>query len=63
MNYLNLVLSGMLPSQLMFPLVNGSSIIISTLISVFLFKETLTKKQLIGVCGGISSLIAICLLP
>ena len=63
MNYLNLVLSGMLPSQLMFPLVNGSSIIISTLISVFLFKETLTKKQLIGVCGGIASLIAICLLP
>jgi len=63
MNYLNLLLSGMLPSQLFFPLVNGSSIIISTLISVLLFKETLTKKQLIGVCGGIACLIAICLLP
>lgn len=63
MNYLNLLLSGILPSQLLFPLVNGSSIIISTLISVFLFKESLTKKQIVGVSGGIACLIAICLLP
>ena len=63
MNFINLLLSGMLPSQLMFPLVNGSSIIISTIVSVAFFKETLSGKQLVGVCGGIACLIAICLLP
>jgi len=60
MNFLNLRLSGLLPSQLFFPLINGSAIILSALMSVFLFKEHLSKKQLIGLCGGIVSLIAIC---
>lgn len=61
MNYLNLRLSGILPSQLFFPLVNGSAIILSSASSVILFKEKLSKKQLVGLCGGIASLIAICL--
>ena len=61
MNYLNLKLSGLLPSQLFFPLINGSAIILSSLSSVFIFKEKLSKKQLVGLIGGILSLIAICL--
>lgn len=61
MNFLNLKLSGILPSQLFFPLVNGSAIILSSISSVILFKERLSKKQLVGLCGGIASLIAICL--
>jgi multidrug transporter EmrE-like cation transporter len=61
MNFLNLKLSGLLPSQLFFPIVNGSAIILSSVMSVLLFKEKLTKKQIIGLCGGIVSLIAICL--
>jgi drug/metabolite transporter (DMT)-like permease len=61
MNFLNLRLSGLLPSQLFFPIVNGSAIILSSVMSVLLFKEKLTKKQIIGLCGGILSLIAICL--
>ena len=60
MNFLNLKLSGLLPSQLFFPLVNGSAIVLSSLMSVLFFKEHLSKKQLIGLCGGIVSLIAIC---
>ena len=60
MNVLNLKLSGLLPSQLFFPLVNGSSIVLSSLMSVLLFKEKLSGKQLIGLCGGIASLIVIC---
>lgn len=63
MNYINLKLSGMLPSQLFFPLVNGSAIVLSSVMSVVLFKEQLSKKQLAGLCGGIGSLIAICLVP
>lgn len=63
MNYINLKLSGILPSQLFFPLINGSVIVISSVLSVILFKEKLSKKQLVGLCGGIISLIAICLVP
>ena len=63
MNYINLKLSGILPSQLFFPLVNGSCIILSSVASVVIFKEVLSKKQLVGLIGGIASLIAICLLP
>ena len=63
MNFLNLKLSGLIPSQLFFPLVNGSAIVMSSIMSVILFKEKLTKKQTIGLVGGILSLIAICLMP
>ena len=62
MNYLNLKLSGLLPSQLFFPAVNGSSLILTTIVAVVLFKETLTKRQVIGIVGGLLSLIAICIL-
>ena len=61
MNFLNLHLSGLLPSQLFFPLINGSAIVLSSLASIILFKEKLNKKQIIGLCGGILSLVAICL--
>ncbi len=61
MNLLNLKLSGMLPSQLFFPLVNGSAIVLSSLLSVLLFKERLTGRQLVGLCGGIACLVGICL--
>lgn len=63
MNFINLKLSGILPSQLFFPLINGSAIVMSSLVSVFLFKEGLTKRQTIGLIGGILSLCAICILP
>lgn len=63
MNYINLKLSGMLPSQLVFPLINGSVIILSSLASIIIFKEKLSKRQAVGLVGGIASLIAICLVP
>lgn len=63
MNFINLKLSGMLPSQLFFPLVNGSAIVLSSLTSLIVFKEKITVKQQIGLVGGIISLIAICLVP
>lgn len=61
MNIINLKLSGILPSQLFFPLVNGSAIILSSLASVIIFKESISRVQLIGLCGGIVTLIGICL--
>lgn len=62
MNFLNLKLSGILPSQIFFPLVNGGAIVITSIVSVFFFKEKLTKTQLVGLVGGFCSLILICLL-
>ena len=63
MNYINLRLSGLLPSQLFFPLINGSAIILSSVMSVVLFKERLSGRQTIGLIGGILSLIGICFVP
>lgn len=62
MNYLNLKLSGVLPSQLFFPAVNGSTIIFTSLVSVLIFKEKLTKRQTVGIVGGLLSLVLICIL-
>ena len=62
MNFLNLKLSGILPTQLFFPLVNGSSIVLTSLISITVFKEKITKLQLTGLIGGLMSLIFICIL-
>ncbi len=62
MNYINLKLSGLMPSQIFFPLVNGGSIVLTSLVSVFFFKEKLNKQQTIGLIGGIVSLVLICLL-
>lgn len=63
MNDINLKLSGMLPSQLFFPLINGSAIVLSSLVSVVLYRERLDKRQWVGLVGGILSLIGICLVP
>ncbi len=62
MNYINLKLSGLIPTQLFFPLVNGSSIILIALVSVFVFKELVTKRQIVGFIGGLMSLVLICIL-
>ena len=61
MNILNLRLSGLIPSQLFFPVINGSTIVLCSAISVLIFKEKLSKKQYIGLIGGILTLIGICL--
>lgn len=62
MNLLNLKLSGIMPSQIFFPAVNGGSIILSSLCSVIIFKEKITKRQITGLLGGLASIIAICIL-
>ncbi len=59
MNVINLKLSGIIPSQLFFPLINGSVIILTSLASLILFKEKLSNKQLVGLFGGIVSLICL----
>ncbi len=58
-NKMNTYLSGKLPSIIVFPMLNGGGILLTTLLSVFLFKEKLTKKQALGVIVGVLSIIFI----
>lgn len=58
-NKINLYLSGVLPGIILFPIVNGGVIILSGIASVLLFKEKLSKMQILGIVTGI---ISICLL-
>lgn len=61
MNYINLLLSGKLPSQFFFPFSAGLGIVSVSLVSVLVFKERLSRRQVVGLVGGIVSLIAICI--
>lgn len=60
---INTKLSGVLPSQLFFPLINGSNVVFSSVVSCLVFKEKMSTNQLIGVGGALLSLILICVLP
>ena len=60
-NVFNLRLSGILPSQIFFPVINGGNIILTSLAALVLFREKLTLRQAIGLVGGIVSLILICM--
>lgn len=63
MHFINLKLSGVLNPQIFFPIVNSVPMTLSTLCSVFLFKEHLSLKQIIGLIGSVACLVAICLVP
>lgn len=60
-NHVNLYLSGVLPSQIFFPLVNGIPLVLVSVISFTFFKEKFTKLQLAGLIGATISLVFICL--
>ena len=63
MNHINLYLSGVMPSQIFFPVVNGVPIVLCSVIAFTVFKEKFSFVQLIGLIGGIASLVAICIIP
>lgn len=62
LNFLNLHLAGKLPSVILFPIYNVGSMLLTTVISSFLYKEKLTKKQTISFFIGIAAIIMIGLL-
>lgn len=57
----NLYLSGVLPSAVFFPVVNGVSLLLVTLFSVVLFHEKLTLRQWIGLGIGTAAVLLLCL--
>ena len=58
-NKINLYLSGVLPGIIFFPIINGGVIILSGIASVLVFKEKLSKAQMMGIFIGI---VSVCLL-
>lgn len=59
-NKLNLNLTALMDSAVLFPLLNGSNFVLTALLGVLLFKEKLSLKQWIGMLTGFISLLFIC---
>lgn len=60
-NQYNLYLSGVLPSAVFFPVVNGGGLVLTALVSVAVFREHLRPRQWTGVVLGIGSVMLLCL--
>ena len=59
-NKMNLYLSGVMDSAIFFPVVNGGGIILSTLTSIFLFKEKLSLQKCLGIAVGVIAVVLLC---
>lgn len=55
-NRLNLFLSGVLPSVIFFPAVNGGCVLLTGLLSAILLHERLTHRQMLGIGVGVAAL-------
>ena len=56
-NKVNTYLSGVFPSIISFPVINGGAILTTSLFSWLIFKEKLTLKQWIGIFIGLTGII------
>ncbi len=56
-NLFVMILSARMPVSLMFPLVSAGGIVITYLVSRFIYKEMLTKTQLVGFVLGTASVV------
>ena len=56
-NLLIMILVGRMNTSLMYPLVSGGNIIITAIASIFLYKEKLTRNQLIGLLIGVGAIV------
>lgn len=58
-NRLIITTSGVLDAIIFFPVFNGGTIILSSILSILIFKEKLAKKQILGIALGV---MAICVI-
>lgn len=54
-NFLQLMAAGNVPASVQFPLVSGGVIVLSALVSAFIFREKISKKEWISVAGAFVS--------
>ena len=59
LNFLNLSLSGKLPSVILFPIYNIGSMMLSSIISAIIYKDKPTKRQSIGFVVGIVAIFIV----
>lgn len=57
---LNLYLSGVLDSALLFPLLNGGGLVMTTLVALIFFRERLSVRRWIGLAVGIVAVVFLC---
>ena len=58
-NFLVILLSTMMAASVMFPLILAGGIVLTVLVSIFIYKEKLSREQIIGVILGIGAIIAL----
>lgn len=58
-NRLNIYLSGAMANAVFFPLFNGGNIILSTLAGWLLFREKLSKMQIVGIACGMAAVVLV----
>ena len=57
----NLTLAGALNSMIYYPIANGGALLLTVLVSFFVFKEKISTKKLIGFIIGLLSIVALSL--
>lgn len=60
-NQIALILSGRLPAVIQFPVQNGGIVFLSSALSVFAFREKMTRNAWIGLALGLAAMVLICL--
>ena len=56
-NLMVLILSNKMPASVMFPVISAGGVLMSALVSVFIYKENLTKYQWSGLMLGMLSIV------
>ncbi len=57
LNVVNLYLSGVLPSAVLFPVQNGGTTVLSVLCAIVIFREPLNRRKVIGLAIGMIALV------
>lgn len=58
-NYLFVKMVSVVPTVVLFPVINGTQIILMTIVSVFIFKEKLTFRAILGILIGVIAVVLI----
>ena len=59
LNFLNLLLSGKIPSVILFPVNNVGNLILTSVLSILIFKEKIKTRQTIGCIIGVCAILIV----
>ena len=59
-NHFNMYLSGVMPAIVVFPVLNGGTMILTTASGLIIWKERLSPKQIVGLAAGILAILLLC---